>query len=199
MLDGQNATITAIEIVPSTELTILPTGQTNVDSSILPNGVLYRKGSEAKIRKSLLNQDLLETVIGLGPNIFYGTQLSPCMLIFKKKKEKSKKKKVFFIDASNQIRIGRAQNYLELNHIKKIYEQYCAYEDFENYTKLVTINDIKENDYNLHIPLYVERIVKNNSTTLDDILHDTETVMREVTASEIKFKHLLKDFYNETD
>ena len=166
---------------------------------VLPNGVLYRKGSEAKIRKSLLNQDLLETVIGLGPNIFYGTQLSPCMLIFKKNKEKSKKKKVFFIDASNQIRIGRAQNYLELNHIKKIYEQYCAYEDFENYTKLVTINDIKENDYNLHIPLYVERIVKNNSTTLDDILHDTETVMREVLASEIKFKHLLKEFYNETD
>ena len=88
---------------------------------------------------------------------------------------------------------------MELNHIKKIYEQYCAYEDFENYTKLVTINDIKENDYNLHIPLYVERIVKNNSTTLDDILHDTETVMREVLASEIKFKHLLKEFYNETD
>ena len=166
---------------------------------VLPNGVLYRKGSEAKIRKSLLNQDLLETVIGLGPNIFYGTQLSPCMLIFKKNKEKSKKKKVFFIDASNQIRIGRAQNYLELNHIKKIYEQYCAYEDFENYTKLVTINDIKENDYNLHIPLYVERIVKNNSTTLDDILHDTETFMREVLASEIKIKNLLKEFYNETD
>ncbi len=161
---------------------------------ILPNGVLYRKGSEAKIRKALLDQDLLETVIGLGSNIFYGTQLAPSMLIFKKKKEKNKKGKIFFIDASNQIRVGRAQNYLEPYNINKIFEQYCAYRNFKNYTKVVSIDDIKQNEYNLHIPLYVEKIVNENTTSVDSILSDIEVVMRDVITSEEKFKTLFKKF-----
>src|SRR5690606_11443695 len=78
---------------------------------VLPHGALFRKGTEGKIRKELLEQDMLEAVIGLGPNIFYGTQLAACVMVFKQKKEKAKKDKVLFIDASDQVRVGRAQNY----------------------------------------------------------------------------------------
>ena len=80
---------------------------------VLPHGALFRKGAEGKIRKALLEQDLLEAVIGLGSNIFYGTQLAACVMVFKHNKPAAKKNKVLFIDASDQVRVGRAQNYLE--------------------------------------------------------------------------------------
>ena len=161
---------------------------------VLPNGVLFRKGSEGNIRKSLLEQDLLETIIGLGPNIFYGTQLSPCILIFKKKKEQHKKEKVFFIDASDQIRVGRAQNYLEPEHIKKIFEQYCAYEDIENYSKIASMEDIKANQYSLNIPLYVEKIIEDNLLSVEEALSDLKIAWNNSLESEKKFKDLLKKF-----
>ena len=161
---------------------------------VLPHGVLFRKNAEGKIRKSLLEQDLLETVIGLGPNIFYGTQLAPCVLIFKQNKDQHKKGKVFFIDASSQIRVGRAQNHLEPEHIKQIFEWYCANEDVENYTKVASMKDIKENDYSLNIPLYVEKIIEDNLPSVEEALSDLKIAWNESLESEQKFKDLLKEF-----
>lgn len=106
---------------------------------ILPHGVLFRKASEQKIRKALLEMDLLEAVIGLGANIFYGTQLAACVLIFKKQKPAEKKNKVLFIDGSAQIRVGRAQNFLEKEHVTQLFNWYTAYRDIENYVKVVPI------------------------------------------------------------
>ena len=161
---------------------------------VLPHGVLYRKGAEEKIRKSLLEQDLLETVIGIGQNIFYGTQLAPCILIFKQNKDQHKKNKVFFIDASDQKRVSRAQNHLEEEHIQQIYEWYCVNEDLENYTKVVSIEEIKENDYNLNIPLYVEKIIEDNLPSLEEALSNLKIAWNESLKVENKFKNLLKEF-----
>ena len=163
-------------------------------SIVLPNGVLFRKGIERKIRKSLLEQDLLDTIIGLGPNIFYGTQLSPCILIFRKKKEQHKKGKVFFIDASDQIRVGRAQNYLEQEHINKIFEQYCAYKYVENYAKIALIEEIKLNEYSLNINLYVEKKIKYNLPSAEKALSDFKIAWNKSLEAEKKFKDLLKKF-----
>ena len=91
---------------------------------VLPHGALFRKGAEGKIRKALLEQDLLEAVIGLGSNIFYGTQLAACVMVFKHNKPAAKKNKVLFIDASDQVRVGRAQNYLEPEHVDQIFDWY---------------------------------------------------------------------------
>lgn len=91
---------------------------------VLPHGALFRKAAEGKIREALLNQDILEAVIGLGPNVFYGTQLAACVMVFKQNKPADKKGKVLFIDASDQIRVGRAQNFLEPNHVQQIYDWY---------------------------------------------------------------------------
>jgi type I restriction enzyme M protein len=161
---------------------------------VLPHGVLFRKGVEAKIRQSLLKQDLLETVIGVGPNIFYGTQLAPCILIFKQNKDEHKKNKVFFIDASDQIRVGKAQNHLEEEHIQQIYEWYSTNEDVENYTKVVSMEEIVKNDYNLNVPLYVEKIIENNLPSVEEALSDLKIAWNDSLEVENKFKDLMKDF-----
>lgn len=161
---------------------------------VLPHGVLFRKGAEGKIRKALLEQDLLEAVIGLGPNIFYGTQLAVCVLVFKQTKESNKQGKILFIDASDQIRTGRAQNFLEPNHINQIFAWYKNYEDVENYVKIATIDDIEENDYNLNIPLYVEKIIEDNLPSVEEAMADMKMAWNECLEAEEKFKNILKKF-----
>lgn len=161
---------------------------------VLPHGALFRKASEGKIREALLKKDLLEAVIGLGPNIFYGTQLAACVLVFKQRKEKHKKGKVLFIDGSEQIRVGRAQNFLEKRNVKQLYDWYSKFSDVENYVKVVSDDEIKENDYNLNIPLYVEKIIEDNLPSVEDALGDLRTAWEESLRAEEKFKMILNKF-----
>jgi type I restriction enzyme M protein len=163
---------------------------------VLPHGALFRKNAEGKIRKALIEQDLLEAVIGLGANIFYGTQLAACVLIFRQNKDTAKKKKVLFIDGSDQVRVGRAQNYLEENHLKQIYDWITAFENVENYVKVVTYDEIAENDFNLNIPLYVEKIIEDNLPSVDNALSDLKSAWEESQKAEEKFKQILSSFLN---
>lgn len=161
---------------------------------VLPNGVLFRKGSEARIRKYLIEEDLIETIISLGPNIFYGTQLAPCIIVIKKKKDDKKKNKIFFINASDQVRAGKSQNYLEESHVKKIFETYKNYENIENYSKITSADELKVKNYSLNISLYVEKILQDNSLSLKESLIDLKRAWNECNISEKKFKNLLKEF-----
>jgi type I restriction enzyme M protein len=163
---------------------------------VLPHGALFRKNAEGKIRKSLIEQDLLEAVIGLGANIFYGTQLAACVLIFRQNKEASKKKKVLFIDGSDQVRVGRAQNYLEESHVQQLLDWYLAFENVENYVKVVSLGEIAENDYNLNIPLYVEKIIEDNLPSVEEALSDLKIAWKESQKAEEKFKQILSSFLN---
>ncbi len=161
---------------------------------VLPHGTLFRKGAEGKIREALVIQDLLETVIGLGPNIFYGTQLAACVMVFRQNKEEGKKGKVLFIDASDQIRVGRAQNYLEPEHVNQIFNWYKSNENVNNHVKVASLEDLKENDYNLNIPLYVEKVIENNLPSVEEALSDLKIAWNECVKAEEKFKTILKDF-----
>ncbi|WP_425666605.1 type I restriction-modification system subunit M [Vibrio tubiashii] len=161
---------------------------------VLPHGALFRKAAEGKIRKQLLEQDMLEAVIGLGSNIFYGTQLAACVMVFKQNKSEEKKGKVLFIDASDQVRVGRAQNFLEPNHVQQIYDWYQGYEDVENYVKVATMEDLKENDFNLNIPLYVEKIIEDNLPSVEEAMADLKQAWQESLDAEEKFKQVLKRF-----
>lgn len=161
---------------------------------VLPHGALFRKNAEGKIRKKLIEQDLLEAVIGLGPNIFYGTQLAACVLVFKQNKEAEKKNKVLFIDASEEIRMGRAQNFLEPEHVQKIYDWYKDYQNVENHVMVADLKEIKENDFNLNIPLYVEKVIEDNLPTVDEALADLKVAWNESLIAETKFKEILKKF-----
>ena len=161
---------------------------------VLPHGALFRKGAEGKIRRELLEQDMLEAVIGLGPNIFYGTQLAACVMVFKQNKDADKKKKVLFIDASDQVRVGRAQNYLEPNNVNQIFDWFNDYKDVENYVKVASKDDLLENDYNLNIPLYVEKIIEDNLPSVEEALSDLKSAWSESLKAEEKFKTILKEF-----
>lgn len=161
---------------------------------VLPHGALFRKGAEGRIRKALLEQDMLEAVIGLGPNVFYGTQLAACVMVFKQQKETSKKNKVLFIDGSEQVRVGRAQNYLETEHINQLFDWYNKNQDVENYVKVASMDDIEENDFNLNIPLYVEKIIEDNLPSVEESLADLKVAWSESQKAEKKFKTILKDF-----
>ncbi len=161
---------------------------------VLPHGALFRKGTEGKIRQALLEQDILEAVIGLGPNIFYGTQLAVCILVFKKNKDTTKKGKVLFIDASDQIHMGRAQNYLEPDHIEQIHLWFQAYRDVKNYAKVVSQDDLQANDFNLNIPLYVEKIIKENLPTAKEAIKDLKFAWELSNEAEEKFKEVLGNF-----
>lgn len=161
---------------------------------VLPHGALFRKGAEGRIREELIKQDMLEAVIGLGPNIFYGTQLAACVMVFKQNKDTDKKGKVLFIDASEQVRVGRAQNYLEPVHVDQIYTWYQAFAPVENYVAVATLDDLRENDFNLNIPLYVEKIIEDNLPSVEEALVELKAAWEASLKAEEKFKKMLLAF-----
>lgn len=161
---------------------------------VLPHGALFRKGAEGKIRQALVKQDMLEAVIGLGPNIFYGTQLAACVIVFRQNKEGAKKGKVLLIDASDQVRVGRAQNYLEPEHVNQIFIWYKSFENVVNHVKVASLEDLQENDYNLNIPLYVEKVFVDNLPSVEEALSDLKTAWNECLKAEEKLKTNLKSF-----
>ena len=161
---------------------------------VLPHGALFRKGAEAKIRTALLEMDLLDAVIGLGSNIFYGATLAACILIFRAKKEPAKAGKILFVDASDQVRTGRAQNFLDKNHIETIYQWYRDWKDVKDHAKVVSLKDIKRNDYNLNIPLYVEKEIVDDLPSLEEAISDLKEAVNKARQAEQKLKNLLKEY-----
>lgn len=161
---------------------------------VLPHGALFRKGAEGRIREELIKQDMLEAVIGLGPNIFYGTQLAACVMVFKQNKESHKKSKVLFIDASDQVRVGRAQNYLEPSHVTQIFDWYKSFTDVDNFVKVAELDDLEENDFNLNIPLYVEKVIEDNLPSVEEALADLKSAWDKSLQAENNFKLILEKF-----
>ncbi len=124
----------------------------------------------------------------------YGTPIAICILVFKQNKDIEKKGKVLFIDASDQIRVGRAQNHLEPEHVQQIHEWVQAYVDVENYVKVASMDDLKENDFNLNIPLYVEKIIEDNLPSVEEAMADLKQAWQASLDAEEKFKTVLEKF-----
>lgn len=120
---------------------------------VVPHGVLFRGGQEGVIRKSLITENFLETVIGLPENIFYGTGIPTAILIFNKAK---KSNDILFIDASNEYAKEKTQNKLRQDDIKKIVDTSKKRMTIEKYSYLASIDEITENEFNLNIPRYVD-------------------------------------------
>jgi len=137
---------------------------------VLPHGALFRMGVEGSIRVRILGMDFLEAVIGLGPNLFYGTGLAACILVFRQRKRAGRKRKVLVLDASREFRAGRAQNELLPEHVERILGWYQAYEDVPGIARVVTLEEISQNEHNLNIPRYVEPEVENEPMTVEEAL-----------------------------
>ena len=126
--------------------------------TVMPHGVLFRGGAEKDIRAGFINDDLLEAVIGLAPNLFYGTGIPACILVIRARDAKSPERrgKVLFINADAELRTGRAQNYLDPEHIEKIVSAYVQYDDIPGFATVVTHEQLADNDYNLNIRRYAD-------------------------------------------
>ena len=123
---------------------------------VLPHGALFRMGKEGEIRRKLLQMDLLEAVVGLGPSLFYGTGLAACILVFRQMKTKERKNQVLVVDASKEFKTGRAQNELLPAHVKRIHGWYRDFKDVAGFARVVPLDEITANDFNLNFPRYVE-------------------------------------------
>jgi type I restriction enzyme M protein len=126
--------------------------------TVMPHGVLFRGGAEKQIRAGFIKDDLLEAVIGLAPNLFYGTGIPACILVLRAKgaKPPERRGKVLFINADAEYRAGRAQNYLDPEHIQKIVAAYRRFEDIPAFATVVAHEDLAANDFNLNIRRFAD-------------------------------------------
>lgn len=123
---------------------------------VMPHGALFRGASEKEIRKGIIEDDLLEAVIGLPSALFYNVGIPATLLIFNKKKPKERKQKILFINGELEYQEGKNQNKLRDIDIQHIIDVYDSYEDTKRYSKVVPIDEIRENDYNLNIRRYAD-------------------------------------------
>lgn len=135
---------------------------------VLPHGVLFRGAAEGVIRKHIIEQrNVLDAIIGLPANIFFGTSIPTVVLVFKKNRKNNNN--VLFIDASNEFEKGKNQNVLRDSDVDKIFETYKNRETIDKYSYVATMEEIKENDYNLNIPRYVDTFEEEEPVDIKEV------------------------------
>jgi type I restriction enzyme M protein len=135
---------------------IATTNTTGMVGVVMPHGVLFRGAAEGEIRRAMLEEDLVEAVVGLPPNLFYGTGIPAAILILNRAKKPVRMGNTIFVEASREYREGSAQNYLRDEDVKKIVATVHAFKDVPKYARVVGLDEIEKNDFNLNISRYVE-------------------------------------------
>ncbi|HIB88602.1 TPA: type I restriction-modification system subunit M [Candidatus Poribacteria bacterium] len=138
---------------------------------VVPHGVLFRGSSEKEIRQGILEDDLLEAVIGLPSSLFYGTGIPTALLIINKQKPEQRKGKVLFINSELEYEEGKNQNRLRDQDIEKVVQTFDDYQDEKRYAKVVDLEEIEENDYNLNIRRYADTSPPPENFDVRAILH----------------------------
>jgi type I restriction enzyme M protein len=160
---------------------------------VLPQGALFRKGAEGKIRQALLKEDLIEAVIGLAPNLFYGTGLAGCVVILRRKKPAERKNKVLIVDAQSLFRKGRAQNFLDPEHGEQIVKWFQAFDDVEDRAKVVTLDEIKDEGWTLNISRYALPPIGEDIPPLPEAVAAFKEALMEVRAAEDHLRTVLTE------
>lgn len=177
---------------------------------VVPHGVLFRGSSEGKIRKQLIDEGLLDAVIGLPEKLFYGTGIPAAILIFRKDhhsvtsfvipsaaegscSSKSSEKTVLFIDASHEFTAGKNQNMLAEENLQKIISTYQSREAIKKYSHLATLKEIQENDYNLNIPRYVDTFEEEQEIDLMMVRQEGLELKKQLEKLEKEMEGYLKE------
>ena len=146
---------------------------------VLPHGVLFRGAAEEQIRKHLvLEKNYLDAIIGLPENLFYGTGIPTCILVFKKCREANDD--ILFIDASKDFEKVKNQNKLREEDIDKILNTYENRLEIEKYSHNASLEEIKENDFNLNIPRYVDTFEEEEPIDLNEVISDLREINEEM-------------------
>lgn len=157
---------------------------------VVPLGVLFRGASEGKIRQQLVDENLLDAVIGLPEKLFFGTTIPAAILILRRNKTDNR---VLFIDASHEYRDGKNQNQLSEENVTKIVEAFKSRKDLDRYAHLASLQEIKENDYNLNIPRYVNTFEEEEYIDLDAVLAERKQLKVELAKIETEMDGYLKE------
>jgi len=157
---------------------------------VVPHGVLFRGSSEGRIRRQLIEENLLDAVIGLPEKLFFGTGIPAAILIFRQDKADDS---VLFIDASREFKAGKNQNALADENIRRIVETYTARADVDKYAHLAAPDEIADNDFNLNIPRYVDTFVEEEEIDLTAVRAEREQLKGKLAALEEEMEGYLKE------
>ena len=154
---------------------------------VLPHGVLFRGSAEGKIKRYLIEEkNYLDAVIGIPANLFYGTTIPTCILVFKKCREDDQD--ILFIDASKEFEKVKNQNRLRQQDIDKIVNTYANREEIEKYSHKATLEEIEDNDYNLNIPRYVDTFEEEEPIDLDEVVSELRKINEEMKEVDAEIK-----------
>jgi type I restriction enzyme M protein len=158
---------------------------------IVPHGVLFRGGAEGTIRRRLIEENLLECVIGLPPNLFFGTGIPAAILIFNKGRKTTD---VLFIDASREFEDAKNQARLREADLDKIVATYRKFEDVEKYAHRATIAEIRdENNFNLNIPRYVDTFEEEEEIDIAAVQQEIDSIELQLAETRAKMAGYLKE------
>lgn len=159
---------------------------------VLPHGVLFRGASEGKIRRQLIEMNLLDAVIGLPANLFYGTGIPACILVFKKNRTR---RDVLFIDASGEgnYEKGKNQNVLRDCDITRIVNAYEARQTEDKYSYVASFEEIKEGDFNLNIPRYVDTFEEEELVDIEEVQRNIANIEAELTEVQAQMKKYMAE------
>jgi len=160
---------------------------------VMPHGILFRGGAEAAIRKGLLEEDLVESIIGLPSNLFYGTGIPASIVILNRNKEAEKKGQILFINGAGDYQEGKNQNVLRDQDIEKIVSAYDKWGEIDKYCRVVDIKEIRENDYNLNIARYIDSAQEEEQIDVEVALAELRQLEEERTQVEATMYGYLKE------
>jgi type I restriction enzyme M protein len=158
---------------------------------VLPQGALFRTGAEGAIRAKVLELDLVEAVIGLGSNLFYGTGLAACILIARRRKPPQRSGKVLLVDGSDLFRRGRAQNTLEPEHVAALLAAYEESADQDGRSRVATIEEIRERGHNLNLAGYIARTDESEVPSVTEATAALREALEAAWAAEDRLNELL--------
>jgi type I restriction enzyme M protein len=163
----------------------------------VPHGVLFRGGAEGKIRQALIEENLLDAVIGLPANLFTTTSIPVAILIFDRSREQGgaheSRRDVLFIDASNEFTPGKTQNVMGDAHIAKVLETYASRAEVERYSHRASPEEISGNDFNLNIPRYVDTFEPEEEIDVAALQKQINTIEAELVEVRRKMASYLKE------
>lgn len=164
-------------------------------AAVAPHGVLFRGASEGRIRQSIIEKNLVDAVIGLPENIFYGTPIPACIIVFRRGRADTN---VLFVDASRNFKKDKAKNILQKEDIDKIVSTYATYRngecaDIENYSHVASLEEIVENEYNLNIPRYVDTFEEEDIIDLDLVNAEIAELKTKIGDEEAQMAQYLKE------
>jgi type I restriction enzyme M protein len=159
---------------------------------VVPHGVLFRGGAEGRIRQAFIEENLLDAVIGLPANLFFGTGIPAAVLVFRR--DRGERTDVLFIDASREFESGKNQNKIREDvEVAKIVETYRNRQDVDKYAFLASREEIRENDYNLNIPRYVDTFVEEEEVDIAAVQERIEGLEKELAEVRVEMAKCLKE------